>query len=58
MAKSLGADYTINVNGRDKLEVAGEIEALMGSQPEVTIECSSVDYSYVLGIHVSHETTA
>ncbi|XP_048254237.1 sorbitol dehydrogenase-like isoform X2 [Haliotis rufescens] len=53
MAKSLGADHTINVNGRDKLEVAGEIEALMGGQPEVTIECSSVDYSYVLGIHAT-----
>ncbi|XP_067667647.1 sorbitol dehydrogenase-like isoform X2 [Haliotis asinina] len=53
MARSHGANHTINVKGRDSIEVAGEIEALMGGQPEVTIECSSVDYSYDLAINAT-----
>ena len=44
----------IKVTTRDPVELANQIETTMGDQPDVSIECSAVDFSFVTAIHVRH----
>jgi hypothetical protein len=43
----------IKVNTDDPKELANQIEATMGCQPDVSIECSAVDFSFRTAIYVS-----
>ena len=43
----------IKVTTRDPTELANQIETTLGDQPDVSIECSAVDFSFVTAIHVS-----
>ena len=50
----MGADHVIKVTTRDPVELANQIEAIIGYQPDVSIECSAVDFSFITAIHVRH----
>lgn len=49
----MGADHVIKVTTDDPKQVAMEIEQLLGEQPDVSVECSGVDFSFRTAIHVS-----
>jgi len=49
-AKTVGADETLNVGGKDVETLVKEVEVLMGRKPEVTIECSGFESSTKLAI--------
>ena len=55
-AKTMGADHVIKVTTRDPVELANQIGVIMGDQPDVSIECSAVDFSFITAIHVRHLT--
>ena len=62
VAKDLGADCILKVTSNDPVKIAREIEAIMGEQPDVTIECAGADVStqtavYVSNLYVSTQTT-
>ena len=42
----------IKVTTTDPKELANQIEVAMGDQPDVSIECSAVDFSFRTAIHV------
>ena len=52
-SKSMGADHVIKVTTNDPKELANQIEVMMGDQPDVSIECSAVDFSFRTAIHVT-----
>ncbi|XP_060559810.1 sorbitol dehydrogenase-like [Ruditapes philippinarum] len=54
VAKSLGANHVIKVNTDDPKELANQIEATMGCQPDVSIECSAVDFSFRTAIYATY----
>ncbi|CAI4223234.1 unnamed protein product [Auanema sp. JU1783] len=45
LAKTQGADYTINVRGKSTAQIRDEIISLLGEEPAVTIECSGAQAS-------------
>ena len=49
----MGADHVIKVTTTDPKELANQIEVMMGDQPDVSIECSAVDFSFRSAIHVT-----
>lgn len=53
MAKKLGATHTLKVTSRDPREVAQQIHDLMGSAPEITIECSGAAPSVQTGVYAT-----
>ena len=42
----------IKVTTTDPKELANQIEVTMGDQPDVSIECSAVDFSFSTALHV------
>lgn len=54
VAKSLGADHVIKVSTNDPKKLANQIEATMGRQPDVSIECSAVDFSFRTAIYATY----
>ena len=52
VARSMGADHVIKVTTTDPRELANQIEVTMGDQPDVSIECSAVDFSFSTALHV------
>ena len=52
MAKSLGADQTLLVGKEDAETLAAQVATKLGSQADVTIECSGAESSIRLGIFV------
>ena len=50
----MGADHVLKVNTDDPKQLADEIEQVLGEQPDVSIECSGVDFSFRTAIHVSN----
>jgi len=53
VAKSMGVDSTVLVDTRDAQAVAGKIHAALGTQPDVTIECSGAEPSIQTGIYAT-----
>ena len=53
LAKELGADHVIKVTTTCPQTLAKRIVSTMGSEPEVTVECSGTDFSFITGIHVT-----
>jgi len=41
-AKEVGADFILQISNESPQEIAKKVEGLLGSKPEVTIECTSV----------------
>ena len=52
VAKEMGASYVLKVTTRDGRALAKEIEAIMGCQPDRTIECSGAEPSIATAIYV------
>ena len=54
VAKTMGADYTylVDPSSADTRGMAQAIIALMGSAPDVTIECTGAETSLQTGIYV------
>ena len=58
LAKQLGADYTIQVTGKeDPKELADKVEEILGDQPDITIDCVGTTECVQLAVHVSWLTT-
>ena len=57
-AKEVGADFTIQVGKETPQEIASKVESLLGSKPEVTIECTGAESSVQTGIYVSERRAA
>ncbi|KAF1593185.1 UNVERIFIED_CONTAM: Sorbitol dehydrogenase, partial [Eudyptes pachyrhynchus] len=53
-AKEVGADFTIQVGKETPQEIASKVESLLGSKPEVTIECTGAESSVQTGIYATH----
>ena len=53
-AKEVGADFTIQVGKETPQEIASKVESLLGSKPEVTIECTGAESSIQTGIYATH----
>jgi len=53
-ARSKGADHIIKVNSNDPKEFATFVTEGVGFQPDVTIECSGTDFSFIVGLYVSN----
>nr|AAQ91027.1 LRRGT00071 [Rattus norvegicus] len=53
-AKEVGADFTIQVAKETPQEIASKVESLLGSKPEVTIDCSGAEPSIQSGIYATH----
>ncbi|XP_052762477.1 sorbitol dehydrogenase-like [Mya arenaria] len=53
-AMSLGADHVIKVNTDDPRELANDIAETLGEQPDVSVECSGVDFSFRTAIHATY----
>ena len=53
VAKDLGADRILKVTSDDPVKIAREVEAIMGEQPDVTIECAGADISTQTAVYVS-----
>ncbi|GAB1286808.1 Sorbitol dehydrogenase [Apodemus speciosus] len=53
-AKEIGADFTIHVAKETPQEIASKVESLLGSKPEVTIECTGSESSIQMGIYATH----
>ena len=51
-AKELGADYTLKVTTDESRNIARDIEATIGEQPDATIECSGAISSSQAAIYV------
>ena len=56
-ARSKGADHIIKVNSNDPKEFATFVTEEVGFQPDVTIECSGTDFSFIVGLYVSNKVT-
>lgn len=52
-AKEVGADFTLQVTKESPREIANKVESMLGSKPEVTIECTGAESSIQTGIYVS-----
>lgn len=52
-AKEVGADFTIQVAKETPQEIASKVESLLGSKPEVTIECTGAESSVQTGIYAT-----
>lgn len=52
----MGADHLIKVTTDDPKQLANDIEQVMGEQPDVSVECSGVDFSFHTAIHVRAHT--
>jgi hypothetical protein len=48
------ADHIIKVNSNDPKEFATFVTEGVGFQPDVTIECSGTDFSFIVGLYVSN----
>ncbi|KAL4239697.1 hypothetical protein ACF0H5_000501 [Mactra antiquata] len=53
-AKTMGADYILKVNTDDPKLLAEQITTIMGEEPNVSIECSGVDFSFRTAIHATY----
>eukprot|EP00058_Branchiostoma_floridae_P018735 XP_002604224.1 hypothetical protein BRAFLDRAFT_120381 [Branchiostoma floridae] len=53
VAKEYGADHVIKVSTNDSQALAQTIAAEMRGQPDVSLECSGVDSSFVTAIHAT-----
>jgi L-iditol 2-dehydrogenase len=54
VAKTLGADYTLKLSGNQDLKlVAEQVENLMGTQPDITIECSGAEQSIQMAVYAT-----
>ncbi|KAK3093228.1 hypothetical protein FSP39_012974 [Pinctada imbricata] len=51
LAKEMGADHVIKVQTKDPEVLAKEVISRGGCQPDVTVECSGTDFSFVVGMH-------
>jgi len=47
-AKKLGADFILKVDGMKPIDVAKQVESLIGRQPDISIECSGAESSIQL----------
>ena len=54
-AKEVGADFILQISNESPQEIAKKVEGLLGSKPEVTIECTGVETSIQAGIYVSRD---
>ena len=54
-AKEFGADFILQISNESPQEIAKKVEGLLGSKPEVTIECTGVETSIQAGIYVSRD---
>ena len=58
LAKKLGADYTVNVTGKEDIkELASKVEETMGDQPDITVDCVGTTECVKLAVHVSRLMT-
>ena len=53
-AKDVGADFTIQVAKETPQEIASKAESLLGSKPEITIECTGAQSSIQMCICATH----
>uniref|UniRef100_A0A8C2NLL0 Sorbitol dehydrogenase n=1 Tax=Capra hircus TaxID=9925 RepID=A0A8C2NLL0_CAPHI len=53
-AKEVGADFILQISNESPQEIAKKVEGLLGSKPEVTIECTGVETSIQAGIYATH----
>lgn len=53
-AKEVGADFTIQVAKENPHDIAKKVESVLGSKPEVTIECTGAESSIQTGIYATH----
>uniref|UniRef100_A0A8C6G216 Sorbitol dehydrogenase n=1 Tax=Moschus moschiferus TaxID=68415 RepID=A0A8C6G216_MOSMO len=53
-AKEVGADFILQISNESPQEIARKVEGLLGSKPEVTIECTGVEASIQAGIYATH----
>ncbi|TKS70214.1 Sorbitol dehydrogenase [Collichthys lucidus] len=55
MAKELGADFQLTVKRGDvPQQLAKTVEDMLGTQPQITIECTGVESSIQTGIYATH----
>ncbi|XP_069862109.1 sorbitol dehydrogenase-like isoform X1 [Dipodomys merriami] len=52
-AKEVGADFILQINKESPKEIASKVEKLLGSKPEVTIECTGAESSIQTGIYAT-----
>uniref|UniRef100_A0A2C9K2D6 Sorbitol dehydrogenase n=1 Tax=Biomphalaria glabrata TaxID=6526 RepID=A0A2C9K2D6_BIOGL len=52
-AKEIGADFVVRVANSDPSKVAEEIETVMGTKPDITIECSGAAKSIQTAIYAT-----
>ena len=52
MAKTLGADETVLITSRDAQVCANQIVEVMGTRPDITVECSGAVQSIQTAIYV------
>ena len=50
----MGADYTVLVKTKDAQAVAENVRNELGTQPDITIECSGAESSIQTAIFVSY----
>ncbi|OBS82287.1 hypothetical protein A6R68_23717, partial [Neotoma lepida] len=53
-AKEVGADFTLHIAKESPLEVASKVESMLGSKPDVTVECTGAESSIRTGIYATH----
>ncbi|KAL8197166.1 UNVERIFIED_CONTAM: hypothetical protein K2H54_014520 [Gekko kuhli] len=52
-AKELGADFTVDVKNESPRELAEKVKNMLGSMPEITMECSGAEASIQAAIHAT-----
>ncbi|XP_059802589.1 sorbitol dehydrogenase-like [Hypanus sabinus] len=53
MAKKLGADYTIKVNGETPQILAEKVKAVLGAMPNISFECTGKEFSMQAGMYAT-----
>lgn len=53
MAKRMGADHTLLVASGDAQSQAKQVQQLMGTMPDITMECSGTQAGIILGIYAT-----
>ena len=53
VAREMGAAHTVLVKSQDAQTLAAEVANLMGSMPDIAIECSGAESSIATAIYVS-----
>lgn len=53
VAKQMGADFVLNVAGKDPKSLATEVASMLGGLPDSSIECSGAEASTRLGIYAT-----